>query len=121
MFTAALAARSYTDGTTVALSFFQDRLGIWLTPKFSMPRSPDRERLSMNAMLNHRPGDLAHTFDNMAHQSAKVLCVDDQPANLLALEATLDGLGLDLVKADSGQEALRCALKHDFALILMDV
>src|SRR5437868_12468473 len=51
----------------------------------------------------------------------KVLCVDDLPGNLLALEATLDGLGLDLVMARSGQEALRRLLDQDFALILMDV
>jgi CheY-like chemotaxis protein len=47
--------------------------------------------------------------------------VDDLPGNLLALEATLEGLGLDLVKARSGREALRCLLRDDFALILLDV
>jgi serine phosphatase RsbU (regulator of sigma subunit) len=52
---------------------------------------------------------------------AKVLAVDDQPNNLLALEATLTGLGVELVKAHSGKEALRCLLHNDFALILMDV
>src|SRR5438105_1667865 len=51
----------------------------------------------------------------------KVLCVDDLPANLLALEATLTELNLDLVHAHSGPEALRRILKEDFALILMDV
>jgi serine phosphatase RsbU (regulator of sigma subunit) len=51
----------------------------------------------------------------------KVLIVDDQPANLLALEATLAELDLDLVKASSGPDALRRVLKDDFALILMDV
>jgi serine phosphatase RsbU (regulator of sigma subunit) len=50
-----------------------------------------------------------------------VLVVDDQPANLLALEAVLADLPVDLVKAGSGFEALRCLLEGDFALILMDV
>lgn len=50
-----------------------------------------------------------------------VLIVDDQPANLLALEATLDGLDIDLVQAASGFEALRCLLSREFALILLDV
>jgi serine phosphatase RsbU (regulator of sigma subunit) len=54
-------------------------------------------------------------------QGVKVLCVDDLQANLLALEATLADLGLDLVKARSGREALRHLLQDDFALILMDV
>src|SRR5438067_45776 len=52
---------------------------------------------------------------------AKILLVDDQPANLLALEAILDGLGQDLVRANSGEEALRLLLGQDFAVVLLDV
>ncbi|MDQ3096956.1 MAG: response regulator, partial [Chloroflexota bacterium] len=52
---------------------------------------------------------------------ASILMVDDRPANLLALEAILAPLGHRLVRADSGQEALRKLLVEDFALILMDV
>jgi serine phosphatase RsbU (regulator of sigma subunit) len=56
-----------------------------------------------------------------APTAVKVLAVDDQPANLLALEATLSDLDLALVKAESGYDALRCLLRDDFAVILMDV
>ncbi len=52
---------------------------------------------------------------------ASVLLVDDHPENLLALEAILNSLGQNLVKAHSGQEALRCLLSQDFAVILLDV
>jgi two-component system, sensor histidine kinase and response regulator len=50
-----------------------------------------------------------------------ILLVDDQPANLLALEAMLQGLGQNLIKAESGREALKWLLTHDFAVILLDV
>src|ERR1700730_3816075 len=51
----------------------------------------------------------------------KILLVDDQPANLLSLEAILDVLGQALIRATSGPDALRCLLDDDFALILLDV
>ncbi|HEY4648808.1 MAG TPA: response regulator, partial [Gemmatimonadales bacterium] len=50
-----------------------------------------------------------------------ILLVDDQPANLLALEAMLQGLGQNLIKAESGREALKWLLDYDFAVILLDV
>jgi PAS domain S-box-containing protein len=52
---------------------------------------------------------------------ASVLIVDDQPENLLALEAVLRPLQLNVVRAGSGEEALRQLLNEDFAAILLDV
>ena len=52
---------------------------------------------------------------------AKVLLVDDQVENLVALEAVLEPLGQTLVRAQSGHEALGHLLRDEFALILMDV
>jgi PAS domain S-box-containing protein len=52
---------------------------------------------------------------------ASILIVDDHEANLLALEAVLSPLGHRLVRASSGQQALRQILDHDFAVILLDV
>ncbi len=51
----------------------------------------------------------------------RILLVDDQPANLFALEALLGDLGVTLVRANSGEEALRRILEGDFAAILLDV
>ncbi len=53
-------------------------------------------------------------------ERAKILLVDDRPENLLALEAILTTLDQDLVRAESGEDALRALLKDDFALILLD-
>lgn len=50
-----------------------------------------------------------------------ILVVDDHRENLIAMEALLDGEGRQLIMAGSGNEALALALKHDFALILLDV
>ena len=59
--------------------------------------------------------------DSAPRQRASILMVDDHPSNLLALEAILEPLGQELVKANSGEEALKFLLQREFAVILMDV
>ncbi|WP_009631062.1 ATP-binding protein [Synechocystis sp. PCC 7509] len=56
-----------------------------------------------------------------SQEQVNILLVDDHPENLLALEAILDKLGENLVRANSGEQALRCLLNQDFAVILLDV
>jgi PAS domain S-box-containing protein len=50
-----------------------------------------------------------------------ILLVDDRPENLLALEAILEPLGQRVVRATSGEDALRQLLEREFAVILLDV
>ncbi len=50
-----------------------------------------------------------------------ILMVDDTPENLIALEAVLTDLNQNLIKANSGDEALRLLLKQEVAVILLDV
>lgn len=51
----------------------------------------------------------------------QILIVDDQPANLLALESLLERPDIVVLKAHSGNEALGIMLETDVALVLMDV
>lgn len=50
-----------------------------------------------------------------------ILLADDRPENLLSLETLLDDPGYRLIRAQSGPEALKAMLRHDIALILLDV
>src|SRR4051794_15329182 len=63
-----------------------------------------------------RPGD-----PRASDPKVDILIVDDRPENLLALEAILEPLAQRLVRASSGEEALRKLLSTDFAVILLDV
>ena len=56
-----------------------------------------------------------------ADGKVNILIVDDRPDKLLAHETILAELNQNLVRATSGREALRCLLKQDFAVILLDV
>ena len=56
-----------------------------------------------------------------AAAKANILLVDDERRNLYALRELLSGLGEELLLARSGEEALRQALAHDFAVVLLDV
>ena len=54
-------------------------------------------------------------------EKAPILLVDDREENLTALEAILSSLDQTLVRAGSGDEALKALLMDDFAVILLDV
>ncbi len=77
--------------------------------------------------IRNRPATVLPTARNVvgiedpARVQASVLIVDDQPGRLLAYEAMLSGLGVDCVKAASGDRALERVLKQPFAVILLDV
>lgn len=57
----------------------------------------------------------------MEENKINILIVDDRPENLLTMESVLEGPGLDIIKASSGNEALGKMLDFDFALVLLDV
>jgi two-component system, NtrC family, sensor kinase len=55
------------------------------------------------------------------HVPVNILMVDDQPGKLLSYEAILNALQENLIKANSGREALEILLRTDIAVVLMDV
>jgi CheY-like chemotaxis protein len=53
-------------------------------------------------------------------QLARVLAVDDRRENLLALQAILEGLPIEIVPVTSGEDALKRLLVEEYAVILLD-
>ncbi|MFZ2961180.1 MAG: response regulator [Candidatus Ozemobacteraceae bacterium] len=75
----------------------------------------------INAETFH-PGDSGGSIPpNPSADPVKVLLVDDRRDNLTVLESLLAEDKYELLKADSGNEALQLLLKHDVALVLLDV
>src|SRR5690242_13153530 len=73
--------------------------------------------------MDRRPGGGGRVTARRARNAvgpAKVLLVDDRRDNLVALAAILQGLPVEPVAVDSGDDALKMLLMDDFAVILMD-
>ena len=60
-------------------------------------------------------------MDIMDDSKVSILIVDDRPEKLISLEAVLEDLGQNIVRAYSGREALRYMLQQEFAVILLDI
>ncbi|GGF11358.1 hybrid sensor histidine kinase/response regulator [Aliidongia dinghuensis] len=56
-----------------------------------------------------------------AREKLNILLVDDQPAKLLSYESVLEELGQNLIKANSARDALEMLIRHQIAVILIDV
>ncbi|MDQ3336545.1 MAG: response regulator [Myxococcota bacterium] len=75
----------------------------------------------MRADLDGVPFELQDIDTHPVVSGAKILVVDDTPANLIAAEAALAPLKRQVVIASSGQDALGYLLEQEFALVLLDV
>src|ERR1700679_1881918 len=72
-----------------------------------------------NSEWGHR--DMMDADSGSPREKAKILLVDDRPANLLVYEIVLAELNEELVMVHSGEEALEQVESKDFAVILLDV
>src|SRR5262249_40005865 len=84
-----------------------------------MCQTTNRRPVMTDSSIDRKRLPIADTNDD--EPKSNILVVDDRPNNLLAMEAILSGLGQNVRKARSGEEALRFLLDEDFAVILMDV
>lgn len=73
------------------------------------------------AMLPGEQEDKGVAKPERSIRPVNILMVDDQPAKLLSYEAILADLGENLLRAGSGKEALEMLLKHEVAVVLIDV
>ena len=74
-------------------------------------------------VLCNRPAQRSEPSPVLAPQSRapRLLCVDDNPANLLLVETLLNDLGAEVTAVDSGFAALEQVRQQRFDLIFMDV
>jgi signal transduction histidine kinase len=71
--------------------------------------------------MSHSAPDVGNRVPRARPEKVNILLVDDQPARLLSYETILGQLGQNLISARSGVEALAQLMKHEFALVLLDV
>jgi CheY-like chemotaxis protein len=71
-------------------------------------------------VLQKKANGVARAARGKARDKVRILLVDDDERNLLALSEVLDDLA-EVVCVTSGRDALRMLMKHDFAVILLDV
>src|SRR5262245_56487356 len=57
----------------------------------------------------------------MSEDRVNILLVDDQPAKLLTYRTILEDVGENLLSASNATEALELLLRHDVAVVLIDV
>jgi signal transduction histidine kinase len=69
------------------------------------------------------PGNYSRAEDDISSEPAPVniLIIDDLPEKILVYKAILEDLNQNLITAQTGEEALKLVLKHEFAVILLDV
>lgn len=78
-------------------------------------------KIKVHLELQKRRQFIRHSLAEFSTEKPKILIVDDNPENLLALEKILLRQDVEVIKATSGNEALSATLYNDFALIILDV
>ena len=72
-------------------------------------------------LLNPQPANPPATTVDTPLQQVRVLCVDDNPANLKLVTTFLSEMGAEVLAASSGEQALQCSSNQPLDIIFMDV
>jgi two-component sensor histidine kinase/CheY-like chemotaxis protein len=88
--------------------------------------SPDFESSTMNLSIVQAHEDPAVssvdiTSSDRGNGIVNILIVDDEPRNLTVLETVLDSPRYRVIRAESADKALLALLRHDFAVLILDV
>jgi len=76
---------------------------------------------ALGDLLNAPPPRLLPSVAPSNSRPPRLLCVDDNPANLLLVQTLLSDLGAEVVALDNGEAALKAVARTRFDLIFMDV
>jgi two-component system sensor histidine kinase BarA len=84
------------------------------------PACTRKLRRALSDLVNPRQ-QRSDPGEPVSSRAPKVLCVDDNPANLLLVQTLLEDLGAKVLAVDSGYAAVKAVQGETFDLVLMDV
>nr|WP_243434626.1 response regulator [Pseudomonas sp. 30_B] len=87
----------------------------------SKPACTRKLQQALNELLHLRPSRKEKSANGMLERAPHLLCVDDNPANLLLVKTLLNDMGAQVVAVDSGQAAVDAVQRERFDLVFMDV
>lgn len=84
------------------------------------PACTRKLRRSLSDLVNPRPMR-SEPSEPVSSRAPKVLCVDDNPANLMLVQTLLEDMGARVLAVESGYAAVKAVQNETFDLVLMDV
>jgi len=84
------------------------------------PACTRKLRRALAELITPRPARL-EPVEPLGSRAPRVLCVDDNPANLLLVQTLLEDMGAWVLAVDSGYAAIDAVQREAFDLVLMDV
>ncbi|MCS3466804.1 two-component system sensor histidine kinase BarA [Pseudomonas sp. JUb42] len=105
---------------TTEQSLFQLSVPNMYSQLQAKPACTRKMRSSLSDLISPRPLR-TDVVEPLSSRAPRLLCVDDNPANLLLVQTLLEDMGAEVVAVDSGYAALQAVQSETFDLVLMDV